>query len=433
MSTENRNGRPSAVIIGAGFAGLWAARTLAGKNLDVILLDRNNYHTFLPLLYQVGSAEIEPEQIAYPLRSMLRKFGNIRFIRGEVNRLNLSEKHLLCNGRRIDFDYCLLAAGSTTNYFNTPGAERTAFPLKTLDDAVILRNHIRTCFERAACSHQEELTVRLLTFVIVGGGPTGIELAGALSELIRGPLRKDYPGGLTDRARVILVEASGRVLGMLPEGLSLYTQKKLDRLGVELRLGSPVKEITGEGVRLIDGTLLPAETVVWSAGVRGDKAAEGWGLPLTGDGRVRVTPVLRAEGMDHVFVAGDLACFIHEEKPLPQIAPVALQQGVAAARNIIAAVEGKPLEEFRYRDRGTMVTIGRNAAVARIGGRSFRGFAAWIIWLVIHIMNLIGFRNKILVMINWAWDYFLFERAVRLILPRCCDNPSSSTCMRRCP
>jgi NADH:ubiquinone reductase (H+-translocating) len=423
--------KSSVVVIGAGFSGLWAVRTLSRVPVDITLLDRNNYHTFLPLLYQVGAAEIEPEQIAYPIRSLLRKYSNIRYVRAEVSTLDFGEKYVLANNQRIDFDWCIVAAGSVTNYYGTPGSN-IAFPLKTLDDSMILRNHILSCFERASYTGDRNRRRALLSFVVVGGGPTGIEFAGALVELINGPLLKDFPSFKRDDIAVVLVEASDRMLATLPPDLGEYTRRKLLRIGVDLRLSAPVSKIEQGGVTLADGTSLPSETVVWTAGVCGDMLVKQWKVPLSRDNRIRVADTLQITGLDYAYAVGDLAYCEQDGRPLPQIAPVAIQQGQHAAENIISQLAGKPQRPFRYRDRGTMVTIGRNAAVAYIARRSFKGFLAWAIWLGIHIMNLIGFRNKILVMINWAWDYFLFERAVRLILPRCCDSPSFGGCERRC-
>lgn len=424
--------RPGVVIIGAGFAGLWAARALAREAVSVTVIDRNNYHTFLPLLYQVGAAEIEPEQIAYPIRTLVRSRGNVRYLRGEIGSLDLADRSLTVHGQRLSFDYALIAAGSVTNFYGVPGAEAFAFTLKTLDDSMILRNHILTCFERASYCADEARKRSLLTFVIVGGGPTGIEFAGALAELVKGPLRKDFAAQPLGTVRVVLVEAADRVLGMLDERLSAYTRDTLGRRGVEVMVSTQVREISAAGVTLGDGRLLPSETVLWTAGVKGGALAEALAVPLGGGNRVRVLPTLQLPGHETVYAAGDIVYFEHGGAPLPQIAPVAVQQGRHAAENIARQIRGAAPREFSYRDKGAMVTIGRNSAVARIGTTNLDGFFAWLVWLVIHIMNLIGFRNKLLVIINWAWDYLFFERAVRLILPSCCDDPAAEGCRYRC-
>ncbi len=420
------------VIIGAGFAGLWAVRSLSGKKgVGVTLIDRNNYHTFLPLLYQVGAAEIEPEQIAYPIRSLLRKSGNVSYLRAEAGRIDYDEKYVLCNNQKVTYDYLIMATGSRTDYFTVAGAERYAFPLKTLDDAMVLRNHILTCFERAAYLDDPAGRKKLLTFVIAGGGPTGVEFAGALSELVRGPLKKDFPGISADDVSVVLVESAGRVLSMLSAKLSSYTAEKLSRMGVGLRISTKVKEISDAGVSFGDGSKLETDTVIWTAGVSGIVPESGSVVPLSPNNRIRTLRTLQMTGRPEVYVTGDLTYLEEKGAPLPMIAPVAIQQGTRAAENILRQVRGEEPLPFAYKDRGAMVTIGRNAAVTRIGKREFRGFIAWTIWIVIHIMNLIGFRNKLFVIVNWIWDYLFFERSVRLILPGCCDDPSGASCLHR--
>lgn len=419
------------VILGAGFAGLWAVRTFSGKNVRVTLIDKNNYHTFLPLLYQVGAAEIEPENIAYPVRSLLRKYSNIKYLRSDVSDLDLNSKTLIANGRKICFDYCIIATGSTTNFFEIPGAESVCFKLKTLDDAIIIRNHILTCFERAVFCTEVARRNSLLTFTIVGGGPTGVEFAGALAELLYGPMRKDYPENIMDKARIVLIESSKRLLGMLPDGLSSYTLQKLQKLGVQVMLETSVEKITSTGIEIKGGATVESETILWSAGVKGHVEASGWLVPLAKDGRIMVSEDLRIKDYENIYAAGDAAWFEFNGKPLPQTAPVAIQQGMATAENILRQIKGSQTLPFRYVDKGAMVTIGRNSAVASFAGMKFKGFFAWVIWLVIHLMNLIGFRNKIIVLINWSIDYFFFERALRLILPSCCNEPGFVSCLNR--
>ncbi|MFH2047640.1 MAG: NAD(P)/FAD-dependent oxidoreductase [Pseudomonadota bacterium] len=422
---------PHVVILGAGFAGLWAVRTLSGKNVEVTLIDKNNYHTFLPLLYQVGAAEISPEDIAYPVRSLLRKYSNVKYLRSEVRDLNLDSKTLIANGKKISFDYCIIATGSTTNYFEIPGAESICFKLKTLDDGIVIRNHILTCFERAAFCTEAARQNSLLTFTIVGGGPTGVEFAGALAELLYGPMRKDYPKYDIDKARIVLIESSNRILGMLPDSLGSYTLKKLQKLGVEVMLETSVEKISPAGVEIKQGVTIESETIIWCAGVKGPAEATGWLVPLAKDGRITVCKDLRIKDYENVYAAGDAVWFEFKGKPLPQTAPVAIQQGITAAKNILKQIGEAQTLPFIFVDKGTMVTIGRNSAVASFAGMKFKGFFAWLIWLIIHLMNLIGFRNKIIVLINWSIDYFLFERAVRLILPSCCNEPGFVSCLRR--
>lgn len=413
---SGKSGRPRVVIVGAGFGGLWAAHTLARAPVDVLLIDRNNYHTFLPLLYQVAAAELEPEEIAYPVRGILRRLPDAEFAMAEVQEVDFDRRVVKANVSTVPYDFLILATGSVSHFFDVPGAAEHAFSLKTLKEGIALRNHILTCFE---CTVREPDVARrraLLTFVIVGGGPTGVEFAGALAELIHGPLVRDYPGLNFQEVRVVLLEAQASLLPGLPASLQAYAVRRLERMGVEVRLRLPVSAVTPQTVHLKDGRLIPTETVIWTAGVRGDPKAQAWGLPAIRNGRVPVAFTLQVPGHPEVYVVGDLAYVEEQGRPLPMVAPVALQQGQTAAHNIIRQISGQPPEPFRYRDRGTMVTIGRNAGVAHLFGRSLIGFPAWVVWLSVHLFNLIGFRNRLFVMLNWAWDYFLYERAVRLIL-----------------
>ncbi len=409
--------RPRVVIVGAGFGGLWAARSLARSPAEVLLIDRQNYHAFLPLLYQVAAAEIEPEAIAYPVRSILWKLPEVRFLLADVKGVDLGERVLETDGPVISYDFLILAAGSVSHFFGVPGAAEHAFPLKTLEQGVALRTRILCCFERALHESDPERRRSMLTFAVVGGGPTGVEFAGALAELIRGPLVKDYPTLKFQEVRVLLLEATDGLLPGMPEGLRAYALGRLRRMGVDVRLRAMVSQIEPQAVHLKDGTILPAETMVWTAGVRGDPLAQTWGLPTGRGGRVVVRPTLQLPDRPEVYVIGDLAYLEDGERPLPMIAPVAIQQGVAAARNIERQIAGEDPVPFHYRDPGSMVVIGRNAGVVHVWGRSFTGFPAWILWLGVHLVKLIGFRNRLLVLVNWAWDYLFYERAVRLILP----------------
>ncbi len=413
------DGRPRVVIVGAGFGGLWAARALTEAPVDTLLVDRDNYHTFLPLLYQVSAAELEPEEIAYPIRAILRKLPNAGFIMADVGDIDFEARSIKINADSIEYDYLVLATGSTSNYFGVPGAAENSFSLKTLEEGAALRNHILCCFEQASFEKDEARRKRLLTFIIVGGGATGVEFAGALAELIARPLVRDYPFLDFKEVRVILVEAAADLLTMLPQKLRTYAQERLTGMGVTIRLQTMVSRISADSVVLKSGETIPTETVVWTAGVGGQPLAKSWGLPTARDGRVKVMPTLQVPDHPEVYVIGDLAYFEENGRPLPMVAPVAVQQGTVAAQNIMNQLSGsgQPLQEFRYHDRGTMVTIGRNAGVVRIGERVFTGLFAWILWLGVHLLNLIGFRNRLLVIINWSQDYFLFERAVRFIFP----------------
>ncbi len=410
-------GRPRVVIIGAGFAGLWAARQLARASADVLLVDRYNYHTFLPLLYQVAAAELEPEEIAYPVRSILRRLPAVQFLMAEVRGLDLTAHVVETAEGTVPYDFLIVAAGSTSHFFDVDGAGEYAFPLKTLEQAVALRSHVLICFERAVHEADAERRRRALTFAIVGGGPTGVEFAGALAELVRGPLARDYPALDLREVRVVVVELMDTLLPGLPQRLCEYALARLRHMGVEVILGGRVRSVTPQALRLQDGSAIPTDTVVWTAGVRGVPAEYGWALPLTRGGRIQVLPTLQCPGHPDVYAAGDAAYLELDGRSLPMIAPAAIQQGTVAARNILRQLRGVPPAPFRYRDRGTLVTIGRNAAVADVGGRGVTGFPAWVLWLGVHLVNLIGFRNRLFVLVNWAWDYLFFERAVRLIIP----------------
>jgi len=407
---------PRVVIVGAGFGGLEVAKALAKAPVDVELVDRNNYHTFLPLLYQVAAAELEATDIGYPVRSILRKLSNARFTMAEMTGLDLAKRIVETDGPSIPYDYLVLALGSVPHFFGVEGAEQYAFPLYDLNEGIALKAHILRCFERATREPDPDERRRMLTFAIVGGGPTGVEFAGALAELVHGPLVRDYPNLDFEQVRVVLLEALDGLLSFLPEKLGAYTQKRLHKMGVEVRLGALVTQITSQEVHLKDGAILPTETVVWTAGVRGDPMVQTWGLPLGRGGRVAVQPTLQVPEQPEVYVIGDLAYLEEDGRALPMVAPVAMQQAKVAAQNIVRQVDGQALQPFEYKDQGTMVTIGRNAGVVRMGKRAFSGFLAWAAWLVVHLFKLIGFRNRLAVIFSWAWDYFFFERAARLIL-----------------
>ena len=409
--------RPRAVIVGAGFGGLWAARELARCPVEVLLLDRRNYHLFLPLLYQVAAAELESEDIAYPVRSILRGLPNVNFVLSRVRGVDLRTREVTTDDGRIPFDYLVLAAGSTSHFFGIPGASEHSFPLKTLGDGVALRNQVLRAFERAAGEPDPERRRAALTFVLVGGGATGVEFSGALAELIRGPLRKDFPSLDFREVKVLLVEAKEGLLFGMTEALRRYALERLSRKGVDVRLGASVRRVAKDGIHLEDGAFIPSETTVWTAGVCGESFEGIRSVPLSPDRRVKVTPTLELPGCPGIYAVGDLAYFEEAGRALPMMAPVAIQMGAAAARNIARQVAGQAPLPFRYRDPGSMVILGRNAAVAHLRGRDYTGFPAWIVWLAVHIFQLIGFRNRLVVMINWAWDYFLYERAVRIILP----------------
>ena len=409
--------RSRVVIVGAGFAGLWAARRLERAPADVLVIDRNNYHTFLPLLYQVAASELGPTSIAYPVRSILRRGANADFRMAEVEDVDLERRAVHAAGERIAYDYLLLAMGSAAYFFGVEGAERHCFPLKTMDEAIPLRHHILTCLEAAAHETDANRRQAQLTFTCVGGGPTGVEFAGALAELVYGPLLRDYRAVSNDEVRIILLEAGDRLLPGMPEKLSRYARERLERRRVRVGLDARVRRVSATELELEDGETVATETVVWSAGVTGAPGPAEWGLPMGPGGRVGVNPFLQVSGHPEVFVAGDLAYVEQRGEVLPGVAPVAIQEGNSVADNIVRTLEGRPLRPFDFKDPGILAVIGRYSAAAHMWGRSFTGIIAWMIWAGVHIVELIGFRNRLLVLVNWAWNYLSFERAARLILP----------------
>ncbi len=409
------------VIIGMGFGGLKAAQGLAGKNVEVLVLDRQNYHLFQPLLYQVASANIEQESIAYPVRAITRRWRNVRYRMAEVRGIDLENRTLTTDDGPVTYDTLIVAAGAVTNFLGIESVEKSAYDLKYLSDAVALRNHILRCFEEAVRETDPAKRQALMTAVIVGGGPTGVEFAGALAELVRHVLTKDYPELSNTQARIVLLDALPHLLGAYDEPLRDYARRRLERIGVEVRTNAKVREATPDRVVLDDGVVIDACTLIWSAGVKAapladvlDDAARN--LKRAHVGRIAVEPDLSLPGHPEVVVIGDMAYVEQDGKPLPMMAPVAMQQGEYAAKAILAREKGQRVEPFRYVDRGTMAVIGRGAAVARVFGMNFKGFAAWLVWLALHLFMLIGFRNRMVVLLGWAVDYFSFDRKVRLIL-----------------
>lgn len=403
------------IIIGAGFAGLRAAKTLAGKKVDVLLIDQQNYHCFQPLLYQVATAGLEPEQIAYPVRGIMHNWPGVRFLMARVERIDRASKRVVTTMGSFDYDYLIVAAGGQTNYFGNREIEHHSFGLKNLNDAEQLRNHLLSMFERAAYERDPQVRQALHTFVVVGGGPTGVELAGAIRELVKHVLVRDFPQLENSQVQVILLEATDKVLGMLPTRLQNKTIQRLEKMGVQVRLNTAVEGASADQVYLKGGEVIASHTLIWAAGVRGVELAQSLELALARGNRVQVQPDLSLADDPQVFIVGDLAYLEQAGKPLPQVAPVAIQQAVTAAKNILQQIQHQPTQAFVYRDRGSMATIGRNAAVAHIFGLQFWGFPAWVVWLFIHLMSLVGFRNRLVVLINWAYNYFFYDQAIRLI------------------
>jgi NADH dehydrogenase len=408
-------GSPRVVIVGGGFGGLSAARTLSDAAVQLTLVDRRNHHLFQPLLYQVATAALSPGQIAWPIRSLLARQKNVRVLLADARAVDTARRELVLADGRLPFDALILAAGATHSYFGHGEWEPFAIGLKTLEDALEMRRRFLLAFERAEREPDQERRRILLTFVLVGAGPTGAELAGAMAEIARGVLVSDFRSIDPRQARVILVEAGPRVLPTFPEPLSERARRQLQRLGVEVRTGAAVTGVSAEGVD-IGNERIAAGTVFWSAGVKASPLAESLGVPLDSAGRVPVLPDLSVPGHPEIFVIGDLANYPHQTgRPLPGVAQVAIQQGRRAAENIGRRLAGQPTRRFHYRNKGNLAVLGRGAAVADLPRLQMSGFPAWLFWCFVHILFLIGVRNRILVLIEWAWAYLRGVRGARLI------------------
>jgi NADH dehydrogenase len=380
------------------------------------MVSRTNYHGFWPLLYQVATAGLEPESIAYPVRAMLRRFGNVDFRLGTVTGVDFQRRQVLTDGEPIPYDGLILAAGSTNNYFGNQELAARTFGMKDIDEAEALRNQALLQFEQAMSTRDPQRRRALMTFVIVGGGPTGVELAGAFAELFRYVLRRDYPDLDVADARVVLVEAGPAVLPSFPEKLQASAAKRLATMGVDVRLGTAVERVESDRVVFRDGSSLATTTVIWAAGVKAAELADRLGIKQARSGRVPVTPELHLPDYPEVFVIGDMGYLEGPDgKAYPMVAQVAMQQARLAAENLIAQWSGKPMQPFRYRDKGSMATIGRRSAVFEAHGIQMSGIFAWFGWLVVHLLYLIGFRNRLIVLTNWAYNYFTYDRGVRII------------------
>ncbi len=409
---------PHIVIIGAGFGGLTTARALKRAQVRITLVDRTNHHLFQPLLYQVAMAGLSPADIAAPIRSILRKQKNVKVILDEATEVDFAQRVVRLRESELRYDYLVLATGGRTSYFGHDEWEKFAPGLKDLDDAVEIRRRVLLAFEAAEKEPEAERRSQLLTFVVVGGGPTGVELAGAIAELARFVLARDFRLIDSRSAVVLLLEGGPRILPSFPLDLSESAARQLAELGVKVRVNAQVTNITEQGVFLSE-ELIRAATVIWAAGVQATSLTAKLGVPLDRAGRVLVEPELTLPGHREVFAIGDMTCFLHQTgKPLPGVSPVAIQMGQCVARNIQRALAGEPYEQFHYFDKGSMATIGRSAAIADLGRLHLSGFIAWLAWLLVHIYFLIGFRNRLLVLFNWAWSYFTYERGARLITGR---------------
>ena len=414
---------PSVVVLGAGFAGLRAVRRLGRARVPTLWIDANNYHCFLPLLYQVATAGLEPPSIAHPARSIIRRFPAVDFRMASIAGADPVARVLhTAEGERIPYNHLIIATGGAAEDFGIPGAREHTHRLYDLEDARALRNHAIRTLERASVTTDPRERARLLTFVIVGAGATGVEMAGALAEFRRHVLPRDYRHIDPAEMRIVVVEAGPNVLPPFPEKLRARTLRDLSAFGVDVRTSTRVERVTAEGAVLAGGERLPTETVIWAAGIRAAPVVAHLGLPTGRSGRVRVEPTLAVPGHPGVFAAGDVAIVDGAER-LPQVAQVAIQQGDVAAENVRRSLAGEPLATFHYADKGSMATIGRSRAVAVIYGLQLAGRLAWAAWLVVHLVMLIGFRNRLVVLVNWAWNYVTFDRGLRAIIGRAGEEP----------
>ncbi len=413
-----KNERKRIVIVGGGFAGLKLARKLMKSHFQVVLFDKNNYHQFQPLFYQVATAGLEPSAISFPLRKVFQAQQHLHFRVAKVERIEPSTQEIFTNIGKLDYDYLVLAMGATTNYFGNKGIAEHAVPMKSLSEALQLRNTILTHFEKALSASKVEDRKTLMNIVVVGGGPTGVELAGAIAEMRNVILPKDYPELDFSQMEVSLLEAGPKVLNGYSEASSLKAKTYLEKLGVNVQTTAMVADYNGQQVTLKDGRKLNSRTVIWAAGV---KANEIEGIPAEAYGRARrliVDRQNRIQGLANIFAIGDLAYMETEKYPQahPQVAQVAIQQANMLHRNLKYLENNKPLRDFSYTDKGSLATVGRNLAVADLPFLHFQGFIAWVLWLFVHLMAIVGVKNRLFVFINWAWSYFTYDQSLRLLI-----------------
>ena len=401
------------VVLGAGFGGLRCVRSLARVPVEITVVDKRNHHLFQPLLYQVATAALNPSDIAYPIRSILRHQANARTLLGRAKSIDLTARRVILDEMELSYDRLVIATGVTHSYFGHDDWREYVPGLKTIEDALEIRRRILLAFESA--EREPSRSEEWMTFVVVGGGPTGVELAGSMAEIARHVLCRDFRAVDPTRARVILLEGGDRILSPYPTELSSSAQRQLQTLGVEVQQGALVVEIDEQGVTLASGAKIATRTVLWAAGVQGSRLARSLDVPLDRSGRVLVESDLSLVGHPEAFVIGDLASIQGADGPVPGVAPAAIQAGEHVARCLRADLAGSPRPEFRYRDRGSLATIGRARAVADFGRLRFSGYPAWLAWMMIHILFLIGFRNKLFVMLGWVWSYFSSRREARLI------------------
>ena len=415
MNKEDK--RPEIVVIGGGFAGIELIKSLRNAPVNLTLIDKHNYHTFQPLLYQVASGGLGADSIGYPFRLIFRNQKNFRFRMAEVKNIDSTKKCVETTIGVINYDYLVIATGSTTNYFGMNKIEQWSMPMKSIPDALDLRSDLLQEFEFAHNTKDLKERQRHMTFVVVGGGPTGVETAGALAEFKKYVLPHDYPELENNLMKVYLIEAGSRILAGMKEKSSIKAQKYLEKFGVEVLLNTAVKDYDGQTAFLNNDTEIPTSTVIWSAGVKG-QLIEGIKKESIAGGRYKVDVYNRIDGYENIFSIGDVATMSTEENPRGHVmvAPVAVQQASNLAKNFRNKLNGKTLKPFKYNDRGAMATVGRNKAVVDLPSGSFGGFFAWLVWMFLHLMLLVGFRNRVVVFVDWMWNYFSYERALRLIV-----------------
>jgi NADH dehydrogenase len=411
---------PKIVIIGGGFGGIELAKRLRDKEVEILMLDRHNYHTFQPLLYQVATGGLEADSIAFPLRKIFKNQKNFTFRVTEVEKIDQTAKTLHTTIGEISYDYLIIATGSETNYFGQKEIEHFSMPMKTIPEALNLRSMILQNLEEALIENDHLKKSSLLNFVVVGGGPTGVELSGALAELKNHILPKDYPELSIDAVKVYIIEGSPAVLGAMSEQASAKAKQFLQNLGVQVYTNMRVVSYDGMSIKLSDGQSINTKNVLWSAGVKGAVPEGLTSGQITRGNRIIVDEFNRVKNTNNIFAIGDVAAMITTDLPngLPGVAPAAIQQGKKLASNLIRIINNEPPEAFRYFDKGSMATVGRNLAVVDIGKIRFQGIFAWFVWMFVHLMSLVGFRNKIVTFVNWVWSYFSYDRGTRLIIRR---------------
>lgn len=416
--SENHTGKKRIVIIGAGFGGLKLAKSLKGKNVQVILIDRNNYHQFQPLFYQVASSGIEPSSISFPLRKIFQNQSNVLIRITEVKEIIPAENKLITDIGLIEYDFLVIATGADTNYFGLKAIENLSLSMKSVSESILIRNTILENLEKTLNSEDKEAVCCLMNIAVIGGGATGVELAGAIAEMKKYVLPKDYPELDFEQMKIYLIEGTDRLLGALSLKSSLRAKKYLEKLGVDVLLNTFVTDFDGKTISLKDGAPLHSKTLIWTAGIKGNRINGLDENVFSRESRIKVDNLCKVNGYDNIYAIGDIALMNDEKYPKghPQVAQVAIQQADLLGRNIWYGLSGKPVKAFHYKDLGTMATVGRNLAVVNFKHFSFGGLFAWFIWMFIHLMAIVGVKNRLLIFINWFWNYITYDQSLRLIL-----------------